>query len=64
MSSQIKHLSFDHRYLFSVALIGLLSVSSATAQEKPENPGTEGNGDVVIAPEYKTDIDLTDRANL
>ena len=63
MSSQIKHLSFDHRYLFSVALIGLLSVSSATAQEKPENPGNEGNGDVVISPEYKTDVDLTDRAN-
>jgi iron(III)-enterobactin esterase len=63
MSSKINNFLFGHCDLFSVALIGLLSVFSATAQEKPENPGTEGNGDVVIGPEYKTDIDLTDRAN-
>ncbi len=61
MSSKLNTISVNT--LFSVALIGLLVVSSATAQEKPENPGTEGNGDVVIGPEYKTDIDLTDRAN-
>ena len=63
MSSRIKKLSAFCGYLFSVALLGLLSVFSAAAQEKPEAPGTEGNGDVVIGPEYKTDIDLTDRAN-
>ena len=61
MSSKLNTISVNT--LFSVALIGLLVVSSATAQEKPEHPGTEGNGDVVIGPEYKTDIDLTDRAN-
>ena len=63
MSSKIKKISVGYRNLFSVALVGLLSVSSAIAQEKPENPGTEGNGDVIIGPEYKTDVDLTDRAN-
>ena len=63
MSSKIKKTSAFCGYLFSVALIGLLSVSFAAAQEKPENPGTEGNGDVIIGPEYKTDVDLTDRAN-
>ena len=63
MSSKIKKTSFGHCYLFSIALIGLLSVSSVVAQEKPETPGAEGNGDIVIGPEYKTDIDLTDRAN-
>ena len=63
MSSNIKNILVDHRDLFSAALIGLLVVSSAIAQEKPETPGSEGNGDVIIGPEYKTDIDLTDRAN-
>ncbi|MEI8016848.1 MAG: alpha/beta hydrolase-fold protein [Schlesneria sp.] len=63
MSSKIKNILVNHCNLFSAALIGLLVVSSAIAQEKPENPGSEGNGDVIIGPEYKMDIDLTDRAN-
>ena len=63
MPSQIKDILVNHCFLFSAALIGLLVVSSAIAQEKPETPGSEGNGDVIIGPEYKTDVDLTDRAN-
>jgi enterochelin esterase-like enzyme len=46
-----------------------LSVASlwsrgAVADEKDgENAGAEGNGDIVIGPDYKVDPDLTDRGN-
>lgn len=33
------------------------------ADRYTENPGTEGNGNVVIGPEYAVDPDLTDRGN-
>ncbi|MCS7469738.1 alpha/beta hydrolase-fold protein [Stieleria sp. ICT_E10.1] len=34
-----------------------------TAEEYQENPGTEGNGDYTIGPDYRIDPDLTDRGN-
>ncbi len=41
-----------------------IGASSAFAEEKTaEKPGTEGNGDLVIGPEYKVDPDLTDKGN-
>ena len=41
-----------------------LSPCSAPGQENyKENPGTEGNGNVVVGPDYKIDPDLTDRGN-
>ncbi len=41
-----------------------LSVSLVLGQEAyTENPGSEGNGNVVIGPEYRLDPDLTDRGN-
>jgi enterochelin esterase-like enzyme len=41
-----------------------LSPRAGLCQEKyTENPGTEGNGDVVIGPEYQIDPDLTDKGN-
>jgi hypothetical protein len=46
--------------------ISLLTLSpcSAPGQENyKENPGTEGNGNVVVGPDYKIDPDLTDRGN-
>jgi len=45
--------------LLSLLLVGL---SSGTALSD-ENPGTEGNGNFVIGPEYQIDPDLTDRGN-
>ena len=44
--------------------LGVTLVNSASAQESyVEKPGSEGNGDVVIGPDYKLDVDLTDRGN-
>ena len=39
------------------------SVNSVRGDEYTETPGTEGNGNVSIGPEYKVDPDLTDRGN-
>ena len=39
------------------------AVFAAAADKYTENPGSEGNGDVVIGPDYKIDPDLTDRGN-
>ena len=48
---------------FSIALVGLSSNSVFAADDYTENPGTEGNGNVTIGPDYKIDPDLTDRGN-
>ena len=45
-----------------VALIGLFNTAPA-AESYTENPGSEGDGNHTIAPEYKIDPDLTDRGN-
>ncbi len=57
-------LPIPSRFVFLFALFGLLGGFPAAAAEKyTENPGTEGNGDFVVGPEYQTDPDLTDRGN-
>lgn len=43
--------------------LGLCAISSRTALGYDENPGTEGDGDYTIGPEYAVDPDLTDRGN-
>jgi len=52
-------------YLCSISIaFGGWSSRLALAQDSyREQPGTEGNGDVVIGPDYKIDPDLTDRGN-
>ena len=59
---------FLHRRI-AIAL-ALLSACTFTlgalpghAAEYSETPGTEGNGDFIIGPDYKIDPDLTDRGN-
>jgi len=51
----------------SVSFVTWIAALSAyplmAADNYTENPGIEGNGDVVIGPEYKIDPDLTDRGN-
>jgi enterochelin esterase-like enzyme len=47
----------------SVALIGFATTPAFSADAYTENPGVEGNGDIVIGPDYMTDPDLTDRGN-
>ncbi|MEO8498265.1 MAG: enterobactin esterase, partial [Planctomycetota bacterium] len=43
--------------------IGTTSNSALAAADYSENPGTEGNGNFTIGPDYKIDPDLTDRGN-
>jgi enterochelin esterase-like enzyme len=46
-----------------MSLIGLLAHSPNVAAAYTENPGTEGDGNHTIGPEYRIDPDLTDRGN-
>ena len=53
-------------FAFSFMLIGPAywpSDTALAADEYSEDPGTQGNGDFTIGPEYKIDLDLTDRGN-
>jgi len=45
-----------------IVILGLSSVR-AIPDEREEHPGIDGNGDIVIGPEYSIDPDLTDRGN-
>ena len=49
----------------SLCVCGCLFCASSTLGQETytEKPGTEGNGNVVIGPEYKIDPDLTDKGN-
>jgi hypothetical protein len=47
----------------SISLVGLSSKPAFSDETYTENPGKEGNGNVVIGPDYKIDPDLTDRGN-
>jgi enterochelin esterase family protein len=50
-------------HCLTISLLGLTLRSAIADETYTENPGTEGNGNVVIGPEYKMDPDLTDRGN-
>ncbi len=49
--------------LFSLTLLSFASNLVLADDNYIERPGTEGNGNVVIGPEYTLDPDLTDRGN-
>ena len=49
--------------LLSIGLIGLLAHTGGAAEAYRENPGTEGDGNFTVGPDYKIDPDLTDRGN-
>ncbi|HUR47139.1 MAG TPA: alpha/beta hydrolase-fold protein [Candidatus Saccharimonadales bacterium] len=49
--------------LLLIAFVGLTGSIAAAAPAYTEKPGKEGNGDLTIGPEYKTDPDLTDKGN-
>lgn len=51
------------RLVFSIVLFGCAANLARAAEGYTENPGTEGNGNHVIGPEYAIDPDLTDRGN-
>src|SRR3974390_3718299 len=46
-----------------LGLIDLLAVSAKCAEAYTEVPGTEGDGDYQVGPDYKIDPDLTDQGN-
>ena len=47
----------------SLALLGSISTRAFSDENYSEMPGTLGNGNLVIGPEYSVDPDLTDRGN-
>jgi enterochelin esterase-like enzyme len=49
--------------LLSIGLIYWSASLAVAAEDYTENPGSEGNGDHVIGPDYEIDPDLTDRGN-
>lgn len=49
--------------LFSLTLFSLACTTVFADDAYVERPGTEGNGNIVIGPEYSLDPDLTDRGN-
>lgn len=51
-------------YCLAVAIAAAAAVSPADCDEKyTEHPGSEGNGNTIVGPDYKIDQDLTDRGN-
>ena len=51
-------------FCFSTIVVTCLTPKSAIADDKYiEYPGTKGNGNFTIGPDYKVDPDLTDRGN-
>jgi enterochelin esterase-like enzyme len=46
-----------------LGLLGPAAPDARAAAAYTENPGTEGDGDFTIGPDYKTDPDLTDTGN-
>lgn len=50
-------------FLLSIALVALASNPVLSAERYSEKPGTEGNGNYTIGPEYKVNPSLTDLGN-
>ncbi len=49
-------------FCLASAILGL-TINSARCEDYIEKPGTEGNGNQVVGPDYKIDLDLTDKGN-
>ena len=47
----------------SILLVGLSANSAIPDEKYTEAPGTEGNGNLVVGPDYSIDPDLTDKGN-
>lgn len=47
----------------AIGLVGMFTATSRCAEIPAENPGSEGDGEFQVGPEYKVDPDLTDRGN-
>lgn len=49
--------------LLSIGLVCWLAQAAGAVDTSTEDPGTDGDGDYIIGPDYKVDPDLTDRGN-
>lgn len=58
-----KSLAFCIRCFVLIGLVGSAPNSALADEGYSEKPGTEGNGNFTIGPDYKIDPDLTDRGN-
>ncbi len=56
-------LPFCATITLSLGLLGPATREAYAASTYVENPGTEGNGDLTVGPDYKIDPDLTDKGN-
>ncbi len=56
-----KRLSICTCLNLSIVLVAISSSSALAGESYSENPGTEGNGDFVVGPDYAVDPDLTDQ---
>ena len=61
--SQSTFCSVCTRGFLTIALLASASNAAFSAEAYTENPGTEGNGDYTIGPDYTLDPDLTDLGN-
>ena len=50
-------------YFLTLTLLACSAITTLAADTYTEMPGTEGNGNIIIGPDYKIDPDLTDRGN-
>jgi enterochelin esterase family protein len=58
---RIRSLLFE--FIVSITLVGLLPSVGSSAEKPAEAPGTDGDGNYTVGPEYKLDSDLADQGN-
>ena len=63
MNQKPEILNFALSSVLLISLCGFALPSSVADETYHENPGTAGNGNYTIGPEYTVDPDLTDRGN-
>jgi len=66
LSAMVIQALFSFRYapgVVAMAILGLCSGASHAEDAKAAKPGTAGNGNIVIGPEYQLDPELTDKGN-
>lgn len=63
MFIKLMSLAICHSSCLLIGIASLLTRPAYANEDYSEKPGTEGNGDFIIGPDYKIDPDLTDRGN-
>ena len=58
-----RHLTIWAPWVLSFTLIGIGMLTAGADEVYTENPGTDGDGNHTVGPDYKIDPDLTDKGN-